>query len=83
MALVTKMVRCALCGSSDVRYDKGRYDCAACGARSEHPMSAADIANINRIVALGGSGEELAALRRRYPRLHLTSWSSESRLQVK
>ena len=46
-------------------------------------MPAADIAAINRIVALGGNDEELAALRRRYPRLHIASWSSENRLQVK
>lgn len=83
MALVSKTIRCALCGSSDVKYEEGRYHCNGCGAKSEQPMPAADIAAINRIVALGGNEEELAALRRRYPRLHIASWSSENRLQVK
>lgn len=85
MALVTKMTRCALCGSSDVIYSKAdaRYHCVACGANGAHPMPAADLERINRIAVLGGSDDELAALRRRYPRLELANWSSENRLQLK
>lgn len=84
MALVTKAIRCALCGSSDVvYYEEGKhFRCDACGGTSEVAMSAADLATLNRIAVLGGE-EELTALRRRYPRLNITSWSSAHRLQVK
>ena len=83
MALVTKTIRCAVCGSSSVTYDGKNYICAECGARSQQPMSAADLAAVNRILALGGSSEELTRLRRQYKNLDITSWSSENRLQVK
>ena len=83
MALVTKTIRCAVCGSSDVAYDGKVYRCNACGATKEEPMSAADLAMVNRITALGGESEELARLRKQYRNLDITSWSSENRLQVK
>ena len=82
MALVMKTIRCAVCGSSDVAYD-GNYHCASCGTDSEFPMSAADLAAVNRILALGGSSEELTRLRRQYKNLDIASWDSENRLQVK
>ena len=45
MALVTKMIRCAKCGSSEVVYDgKAVYHCAACGMDCDHAMPAADLA---------------------------------------
>ncbi len=83
MALVTKTIRCAACGSSAVTFDGKNYICAECGARSEQAMPAADLAAVNRIVALGGDSEELARLRKQYKNLDITSWSSENRLQVK
>lgn len=83
MALVTKAIRCAVCGSSSVSYDGKTYNCDACGAHSERPMAAADLAAVNRITALGGDNEELARLRKQYKNLDITSWSSENRLQVK
>ena len=45
-------------------------------------MPAADLAEVNRIVALGDSDGRLEELRRRYPRLDVASWSKENRLQV-
>ena len=83
MALVTKAIRCAVCGSSSVTYDGKVYICATCGAHSEQPMAAADLAAVNRITVLGGNEEELARLRKQYRNLDITSWSSENRLQVK
>ena len=83
MALVTKTIRCAVCGSSSVSYDGKTYNCDACGAHSERPMAAADLAAVNRITALGGDNAELARLRKQYRNLDITSWSSENRLQVK
>ena len=44
MALVTKMIRCAVCGSSDVSFDGKTYHCATCGTDSDVSMPAADIA---------------------------------------
>ena len=64
MALVTKTIRCAVCGSSDVAFDGKIYHCASCGTDSEVSMPAADLAAVNRIVALGGDNEELTRLRR-------------------
>ena len=46
-------------------------------------MSAADLAVVNRIAALGGDNEELARLRLQYRNLDITSWDSENRLQMK
>lgn len=83
MALVTKTTRCAICGSSDVAYDGKTYHCAACGADSEAGMPAADLAAVNRILALGGSNEELTRLRRQYRNLDISSWDKENRLQTK
>ena len=83
MALVTSMSRCAVCGSRDVAYDGKIYHCSTCGANSEAPMPAADLAAVNRIAVMGGDPDELARLRKRYQHLDITSWSSENRLQVK
>ena len=83
MALVTKTIRCAVCGSSSVSYDGKTYNCDACGAHSEQPMAAADLAAVNRITMLGGDSQELERLRKQYRNLDVTSWSSENRLQVK
>ena len=83
MALVTKTIRCAVCGSSSLTYDGKTYNCDACGAHSEQPMAAADLAAVNRITALGGDNEELVRLRKQYKNLDITSWSRENRLQVK
>ena len=67
MALITKMHRCAFCGSSEVVVsENGTYTCKDCGKVADHGMPAAETA------------EEL---RRRYPRLDLTTWSKENRLQ--
>ena len=46
MALVTKMNRCAVCGSSQISLmaDGKYYHCEACGATSNHTMPAADLA---------------------------------------
>ena len=47
MALVTKTIRCAVCGSSDVAFDGKTYHCASCGTDSEVGMPAADLAAVN------------------------------------
>ena len=82
MALITKTIRCATCGSTAVTVDGKNYICADCGARNDHPMSAADLAAVNRITALGGDNEELARLRKQYRNLDITSWSRENRVQM-
>lgn len=71
MAAPAKTIRCALCGSSNVAYRNGRYCCVSCGARGDHPMSDAELAHIDRALSLGENSVELAALRRRYPRLRV------------
>ncbi len=83
MALIAKMNRCAVCGSSEVVYDKnsGLYRCAACGTDSKELMPGADAAAIDRIALMGDSDGQLEPLRRRYPRLDILSWSKENRLQ--
>lgn len=84
MALVTKMIRCAKCGSSEVVYDgKAVYHCTACGMDCDHAMPAADLATVNRLTSLGGEPEKLAELRKKYRNLDITNWTSENRLQVK
>ena len=83
MALVTSMVRCAVCGSSDVTYEGKIYHCPTCGANSDAPMPAADLAAVNRIAIMGGDPDELARLRKRYQHLDITSWTSENRLEVR
>ena len=84
MAIVSKMNRCAVCGSTDVAYSEStkRYHCAACGADEAHAMPAADLAELNRIAALGDVDGKLEGLRRRYPKLSMTSWSRENRVQM-
>ena len=56
MALVTKMNRCAVCGSSQISLmaDGKYYHCEACGATSNHTMPAADLAKVDRISLMGG-----------------------------
>ena len=66
-----KTTRCALCGSSSVVYRNGRYYCVSCGAKGDHPMSDAELAYIDQALSLGDDSTELAALRRRYPRLRV------------
>ena len=80
MALITKMHRCAFCGSSEVTVsENGTY--RDCGKTADHGMPAADVEAINRILMTGGDAETAEELRRRYPRLNLTTWSKENRLQ--
>ena len=69
MALITKTIRCATCGSTAVTVDGKNYICADCGARNDHPMSAADLAAVNRITMLGGDSQELERLRKQYRNL--------------
>jgi len=45
-------------------------------------MPAADLAKVDRISLMGGSTEEIEALRHRYPRLGLTTWTKENRVQL-
>ena len=84
MAIVSKITRCAVCGSTDVAYSEStkRYHCASCGADEAQPMNAADLAKLNRIAALGDVDGQLEDLRRRYPKLNMTSWSRENRVQL-
>ena len=82
MALITKVHRCAFCGSSEVVVsENGTYTCKDCGKVADHGMPAADVEAINRIMMTGGDAETAEELRRRYPRLDLTTWSKENRLQ--
>ena len=45
MALISKMNRCAFCGSSEVVYSEatGLYHCPVCGKDSAEPMPQADL----------------------------------------
>ena len=45
-------------------------------------LAAADLAKVDRISLMGGSTEEIEALRNRYPRLGLTTWTKENRVQL-
>ena len=84
MAIVSKMTRCAACGSTAVTYSEGPklYHCADCGAERPDSMPAADLAAVNSILALGDAEGKLDELRRRYPNLDITSWSRENRVQM-
>ena len=74
MALITKMHRCAFCGSSEVTVsENGTYTCRDCGKTADHGMPAADVEAVNRILMTGGDAETAEELRRRYPRLDLTT----------
>ena len=55
MALISKMNRCAVCGSSEVVYNEaaGLYHCPVCGKDSAEPMPQADLTAVNRIAVLG------------------------------
>lgn len=84
MALVTKMIRCAVCGSSDVSFDGKTYHCATCGTDSDVSMPAADIAAVNRIVAMATTPRRSCpGLRRQYRNLDISSWDKENLLQTK
>ena len=74
MAIVSKMNRCAACGSTALTYSEGTklYRCADC----------ADLAAINSIIALGDTDGKLEGLRHRYANLDITSWSRENRVQM-
>ena len=55
MALITKMHRCAFCGSSEVTVsENGTYTCRDCGKTADHGMPAADVEAVNRILMTGG-----------------------------
>ena len=82
MAMVTKMVRCAACGSTHVMETEGLFCCKECGANLEKSMPAADLEQINRIQLMGGSEEVLKALRNKYRNLDISTWTRDSRLQV-
>ncbi len=84
MAIVSKLTRCAACGSTAVTYSEGAklYRCADCGAERPDTMPAADVAAVNKILAMGDTEGKLEALRRRYANLDITSWSRENRVQV-
>lgn len=82
MAMVTKMVRCAACGSTHVVKEQGLVRCKDCGAKLAHGMPAADLEQINRIQLMGGSEEVLKALRNKYRNLDISTWTRDSRLQV-
>ncbi len=84
MAIVSKMTRCAACGSTAVTSSAGTklYRCADCGAERPDSMPAADLAAVNSILALGDTEGKLDELRRRYPNLDITSWSRENRVQM-
>ena len=52
MALITKMHRCAFCGSSEVTVsENGTYTCRDCGKTADHGMPAADVEAVNRILS--------------------------------
>ena len=84
MAIISKMTRCAACGSTAVTYSEGTklYHCADCGADRPDAMPAADVAAINSIVALGDTEGKLETLRRRYANLDITNWTRENRVQM-
>ena len=83
MALISKMNRCAFCGSSEVVYSEaaGLYHCPVCGKDSAEPMPQADLNAVNRIAMQGDTEGKMDDLRRRYPRLDLATWTKEDRLQ--
>lgn len=84
MAIISKMTRCAACGSTAVTYSEGTklYHCADCGADRPDAMPAADVAAINSILALGDTEGKLETLRRRYANLDITNWTRENRVQM-
>ena len=60
MALITKMHRCAFCGSSEVTVsENGTYTCRDCGKTADHGMPAADVEAVNRILMTGGAAAAL------------------------
>ena len=64
MALITKMHRCAFCGSSEVTVsENGTYTCRDCGKTADHGMPAADVEAVNRILMTGGDAETAEELR--------------------
>lgn len=83
MALISKMNRCAVCGSSEVVYNEaaGLYHCPVCGKDSAEPMPQADLNAVNRIAMQGDTEGKMDDLRRRYPHLDLATWTKEDRLQ--
>ena len=63
MALITKMHRCAFCGSSEVTVsENGTYTCRDCGKTADHGMPAADVEAINRILMTGATEFERGGL---------------------
>jgi len=80
MNAALKMNRCAACGSSDVKVEKGMYVCRTCGERLDHGMSGADLERVQRAM-LGGDAKTAQELRGKYRNLDITTWSSADRLQ--
>ena len=83
MALISKMNRCAFCGSSEVVYSEATclYHCPVCGKDGAEPMPQADLNAVNRIAMQGDTEGKMDDLRRRYPHLDLATWTKEDRLQ--
>ena len=65
MALISKMNRCAVSGSSEVVYNEaaGLYHCPVCGKDSAEPMPQADLTAVNRIAVLGDANGFFSILR--------------------
>lgn len=81
MSVVTKLHRCADCGSTAVRVENGWYLCDTCGSRLDHDMPASDLEKLQKAAMMSGSQEILSDLRRRYRNLDITTWSSTNRVQ--
>jgi len=84
MAIVSKMNRCAACGSTALTYSEGTklYRCADCGAERPDTMPAPPPAGTHSHNPLGGTDGKLEGLRHRYANLDITSWSRENRVQM-
>lgn len=81
MSIVTKLNRCADCGSTEVRQENGKFICPKCGAALDHGMPAADLEKLQKALMSNGQ-EALQELRQKYRNLDITSWSSAHRVQA-
>ena len=81
MSVVTKLHRCADCGSTEVRVENGIFICDKCGSHLDHGMPASDLEKLQKAAMMSGGEELLDDLRRRYRNLDITSWSSTHRVQ--
>lgn len=84
MALVVKNRRCSNCGSSEISEMKnsGTYYCRICGSECDHLMDDAVLERIMRVQIFGGTDEEIAALRNRYPHLGIATRSFTKGLEI-